>query len=105
VVKRKGFIKKSEMENSVNYILCPDKKCRLFYTSQHLACEHNGCPHIDEMRKIIICAHCKEPISLPGDHHFFCRVEHDCKDGYHPSMFSRMSGKYQLIYGISDLKD
>jgi hypothetical protein len=103
-IKRKGFIKKSEMKDDVNYILCPDKKCGLFYTSQPLACEH-GCPNITWMYKIIICGNCKEPILLPGDHHFFRRVEHDCKDGRHPWMFSRMSGKYQLIYGISDLKD
>jgi hypothetical protein len=99
---KKGFIKKSDMKDDVNYILCPDKKCKLFWAPETLACEHGGCPHINDMRKIIICGNCKEPILLPGDHHFFTRVEHDCKDGRHPWMFSRMSGKYRIIYGIED---
>jgi len=89
------------MKDGINYILCPDKKCKLFFTSKLLACEHK-CPHTNEMHKVIICGNCKEPIVLPGDHHFFRRVEHDCKDGRHPMMLSRMSGKYRLIYGIED---
>ena len=95
-------IKRSDMKEDFNYILCPDPKCDLFYTSDPLTCEHGGCPHEEDMRKIIICGNCGEPIVLPGDHHFFRRVDHDCADGRHPCMFTRMSGKYRLIYGIDE---
>ena len=102
IKKGQQYIKKSEMKEDVNYILCPDKKCKLFFTSVPFACEHGGCPRVEEMRKVIVCGNCGEPILLPGDHHFFRRVDHNCADGRTPGMFTRMSGKYRLIYGIED---
>ena len=97
---RPKSIKLSDMKDDFNYIICPDPTCNLFYTSTPLACEHRKCPQMEDMKKVIICGNCGEPIILDGDHDFFRRVEHDCADGRHPWMFSRMSGKYHIISGI-----
>jgi hypothetical protein len=89
---------KSELEPDVTYLLCPDKDCKLFYdTSRIMPCE-SDCPGQDELVKIIQCHGCEELIELPGDHHMMRRVDHNCLDGNRASNFSRMSGRYQLIY-------
>jgi hypothetical protein len=98
--KKMPRLKKSELEENVNYILCPDKKCGLFWDErfERIACESN-CPYQDKMQKMVVCSACKEPIYLLGDNHPFQRVEHiDCPSGHNTMMFTRMSPKYRLIY-------
>jgi len=89
-------LKKSELEAEVNYILCPDKKCGLFWDERiNWACE-SYCPKKSLEKKIISCTLCKEMIVLPGDHNWMQNVS--CKCG--ALHFTRMSGKYKLIYDI-----
>ncbi len=91
--------KKSELENDVTYLLCPDRTCRLFYdTTRTIPCERN-CPKQKELTKIIKCQACGELIELPGDHGLALRIDHKCdpqREGVAPNF--RMSGNYHLIY-------
>jgi hypothetical protein len=92
-----GIIKKSDTNDETTYILCPDPECELFFdVTRNIPCE-SDCPHIEKQIKIIKC-HCGELVELPGDHHMFRRVEHNCANGNTAWMFQRMSGKYRLIY-------
>jgi hypothetical protein len=94
----KTKLKKSELEKDVNYILCPDKSCGLFWDERFkMACE-SYCPQKEKMEKMIVCHNCKEPIYLPHNHSSLCRVDHLCEDKRTPAMFTRMSGKYHLLY-------
>jgi hypothetical protein len=87
----------SDLKTGITYLLCPDKDCGLFWdTSGRFACEHN-CPRQADLTKILLCS-CGKMIELPGDHHEFARVDHKCSNGSTTINFSRMSGKYQLIY-------
>lgn len=94
-------LKKSELELDVNYILCPDRKCGLFYDEKFpsVACE-SYCPNKDKMQKMIVCPNCREPIYLPGNHSPAQRVQHeDCPSGVSPLIWTRMSNKYRILYG------
>ncbi len=96
----KTIMKKSELEDGVNYIICPDKKCGLFWDERFgegRACE-SYCPKKEKMEKMIICHNCNEPIYLEPNHFMLKRVDHHCKDGRNPSMFTRMNGIYHLLY-------
>ena len=91
-------MKISEMDDDTTYLLCPDKKCKLFWDeTQRMPCEDN-CPRQDKLIKMIICRGCHGLIELPGNHHMICRVDHNCPDGRRVSNFHRMSGKYNLLY-------
>ena len=95
-----GVITKSKMDTKTTYIFCPDPKCKLFWdTGKHFPCEWD-CPLVEDMQKVIKCIGCGELTILPGDHHYFCRVDHRCPNGNTASNFQRMSGQYQLIYKI-----
>ena len=95
-------IKVSEMDTKTTYILCPDPKCKLFWSPERLACEWGDCPHPDEMKKVIKCIGCGNPIFLSSDHSMIARVDHHCPNGNVAGMFQRMSGKYRITYGIDN---
>ena len=94
----KTRLKKSELEKDVNYILCPNKSCGLFWDERFTKACESHCPKKEKMEKMIACNNCNEPIYLPQDHMTSCTVNHKCGDGYNPLMFTRMSGKYHLLY-------
>ncbi len=82
----------------MNYIICPDKKCGLFWDDRfRMACE-GDCPKKEQMEKMIVCYNCSEPIYLRHDHSTLQNASHSCKDGHSPVMFTRMRGKYPIIY-------
>lgn len=92
-------MKKSEMEIGTTYIICPDRKCKLFWdTSRWCPCD-GDCPHEDKLKLVIICHGCGKMIILPGDHCSWCRIDHNCsgKGGGCCSNF-RMDNKYHLLY-------
>jgi len=85
------------MKVGITYIICPNKKCKLFWdTSRPCPCDGN-CPYKDRMKFAIICHNCGEIIVLPGTHNAWQRIDHHCPDGKVASNF-RMSGKYCLLY-------
>ena len=91
-------INKSDMEENVTYLLCPDKSGKLFWEEDKgIPCE-SECPHQDELVKIIRCHSCYEPIKLPGNHPQWENVLHIHEDGTRATSFARMSGKYALLY-------
>ena len=93
-----GVVFKSDMDSNVNYVLCPDKDCKLFFAStKYMICEHE-CPKQDEKIIIVKCSFCDKLIELPGETSTLVTVSHSCKNGNTPTSFVRMSGKYQLIY-------
>ena len=90
-------MKKSEMEEGATYLLCPDKKCRLFLdSSRRIPCEQ-ACPRRDKLIKMLICHNCGNIIELPGDHNALCHISHACPDGRHALNF-RLNGRYYLLY-------
>ena len=91
--------KESDLEKDITYLLCPDRKCNLFYdTTRATPCERN-CPKQKELTKIIKCQSCNEIIELPGDHFTMCRIDHKCDPRWEGTASNfRMSGKYILIY-------
>lgn len=91
-------LKKSELEQDVNYILCPDKKCGLFWDPRfRMACE-SYCPQKEKMEKMVACGNCGEPIYLGSEHSTLQTVHHLCKDGRNSINFTRMRGNYKIIY-------
>jgi len=89
--------KKYEIETDITYLLCPDKKCKLFYdATRPIPCE-DQCPKQKGLIKIIKCINCEELIELPGNHFIWGRIDHNCPDKRTAGNF-RMSGKYVLIY-------
>ncbi|MDD3101715.1 MAG: hypothetical protein PHE59_01040 [Patescibacteria group bacterium] len=90
-------MKISEMESGVTYIICPDKKCKLFWdTTRPCPCD-GKCPHGKKVKLVIICLNCHGMIVLPGNHCSWCRIDHACPNGMNAMNF-RMSGKYQLLH-------
>ncbi len=80
-------------KNEINYILCPDTSCKLFWdTSRHIPCERE-CPHNDKMNIMIKCGVCGKDILLKHGHGRWFRVDCDCGG----CNFQRMSGKYEWI--------
>lgn len=92
-------MKRTEMRVGITYVICPNKKCKLFWdTSRYCPCDGN-CPWKDRLKFIIICHNCGQMIILSGDHHLWQRIDHLCPDGRKAGNF-RMSGKYHLLYKI-----
>jgi len=64
--KSKGILKKSELEEKITYIVCPDLTCKLFF------CETRTCPCIFECpmkekeRFLFLCPFCKGLIVHDG---------------------------------------
>ncbi|KKR41210.1 MAG: hypothetical protein UT75_C0001G0114 [Candidatus Yanofskybacteria bacterium GW2011_GWE2_40_11] len=84
------------MKPGVTYIICPDKKCKLFWEPSVLVPCDGHCPRQSEQKLVIICRACEQNIVLDGGHFKIRRV--DCKCG--GSNFGRMSGKYHLLYKL-----
>src|SRR3990167_7051183 len=82
---------KNKIQLDVNYIICPDMKCKGFY-EKILLCTKN-CPKKDEGYKVI---HCSEghPNKLNLEHSILSRV--DCFNCDEP-IFNLMSKKFQRI--------
>lgn len=89
-------MKKSEMEVGIIYIICPNKKCRLFWdTSRYCPCD-GKCPHKGKLKFVIICHNCGEMIVLSGIDKVPRRVDHQCPDGRNAFNFSTTT--YYLLY-------
>ena len=91
-------LKNSDLETGVTYILCPNKKCGLFWLDSFFACSHY-CPKQKEQKKMVACTRCKKPIVLPGDSCCMERIDHTCKDGWTPLQFQSGS-KFRIIYDL-----
>jgi hypothetical protein len=73
-------MKKSEMKIGTIYIICPDRKCHLFWdTSTYCLCE-GRCPLKESEKFVVLCSNCREPIVF--DHRFnsWNRIDHKCPD-------------------------
>ena len=88
-----GIIKLSEVSPEINYFLCPNPDCELYFSPTSIPCDRD-CPWESSQKIIIKCWSCGKLITLDGDHCSWCRV--DCECG--ASNFQRMSGKYRLIF-------
>ncbi len=94
-----------EYKKDINYVVCPDKKCGSFFTDDFL-CEKN-CPY--NCQFFIICGCCGEKIYFnPKLTSIFTRI--DCNNQLSNNKFNcggcnftRMSGRYEIIYK-EDLK-
>ena len=85
------------MKNGVTYILCPNRKCKLFYSpSCYIPCEQ-GCPNKEKLKKIIKCSVCCSIIKLDWNQSTLQRV--DCNCGV---CHFRTSGKYHRIFKIEE---
>jgi len=93
---------KDGMKVSVTYVICPEKKCKLFRdtTAGHCPCD-GYCPFKNKLQLAIICHNCHEIITLPGDHSMWARIDHKCPNGDLAGNF-RMSGKYHLFYKLPE---
>jgi hypothetical protein len=90
---------RSELKEGVTYLLCPDRKCDLFWDeSVSTPCE-SDCPNVKDMRKIIYIEAEDQVVVLSGSHHLFKRVEFNTDDGRTPCYFRR-GKEYHLIYGM-----
>lgn len=83
-------------DSDINYIICPDNTCKLFWKDdgKPVACDGH-CPHGDKMQMMIVCFKCKK------ETYFDPKVigkwqRHDCTCG--ACTFIRSNGKYQLIF-------
>jgi len=90
--------KKSELKKDITYILCPDKKCGLFWHESFFACEYN-CPKKDLEKKVMVCGCCMDTIVLESNYSLMRSVRHNCKDGKNPLLF-RSSRHYEIIYKL-----
>lgn len=101
----KSVLKKSELDKDTLYIICPDKKCKLFWETgkQPLPCPHE-CPKKDKLKYVVLCHQCKETIVLPSyfynglDH-----VTHQCANGMRP-MWVHYFKKSHLLYKMPKQK-
>ena len=90
-------MKKTEMRTDTTYLLCPERRCVLFWdTNSPIPCE-SRCPFQDKLVKMIVCTGCHELIELPGNHNHLCRVDHDCLDGARISNFQRIGGNRFVV--------
>ncbi|MBW3003023.1 hypothetical protein KY337_00535 [Candidatus Woesearchaeota archaeon] len=88
-------MKKTELERSVTYLLCPDKACRKHEESKSI-CEIE-CPDKDKLKKIVRCKFCDDIVYLPGTHYPPMKFAHICPDGRELRQF-RLSYDYKIIY-------
>ena len=92
-------IKKSEMTEDTTYILCPDKKCGLFWYEPFFACE-GSCPKKDLEKLVVICKDCDKLLVLDSDHSAFCRLDHNCNEHNSCKFRLRKSTNHILIYAL-----
>lgn len=89
-------------DKDTNYIVCPDKNCKLFEKRNcYIPCEFD-CPKKDELKKAIRCC-CGEIVVLPGSHSPMQRVEHTHNDNATVGLFYRMSGKYRRVFSLEEI--
>lgn len=91
-------MKKTRMEVDVNYYLCPDKKCKLWFESKGNPCEYR-CPYEDKLIKAIKCPDCGEIIKLPGNHFSWCHFNCNHCDHF---IKGRFSNKSHRIFEIKE---
>jgi hypothetical protein len=95
-------LKKSELLPDFTYILCPDKKCGLFWYRLEvntLPCERD-CPKKDLEKKIVACPYCKDIIIIAGDDSTLRGVSHMHDDGSTPEIFRKR--RYKIIYDMPE---
>jgi hypothetical protein len=90
------------VDKDTNYIVCPDRTCKLFWEKDcYIPCEFD-CPKKTELKKVIRCT-CGELIILSGNHSPLQRVDHKHSDNAVVSLFYRMSGKYKIVYQTEEI--
>ena|SRR3989338_4953465 len=93
-------MRKDEMEVGVTYIICPEKKCKLFFDTTRLCPCDGSCPFQAKQKLAIVCHSCGGIIVLDGGHSMIVRIDHRCFDGDGLAFNFRMSGLYRLLYSI-----
>jgi hypothetical protein len=93
-------IKKSEMREDCVYVLCPDKKCGMFWHKDFFACEGH-CPKEDKQDLLVICKDCDNILHLGSNHSSFQRLDHKCR-GIGCKFRLRSSSNFKLIYDVPE---
>lgn len=69
------------MQEDTTYVVCPDRRCGLFWEPDlGGACEHY-CPHQAKRKLVLVCHDCESLLVLHEGHSSMQRIDHDCSKG------------------------
>lgn len=71
----------SNMREDITYVVCPDRKCGLFWEPDLGDVCECYCPHKAKRKLVLVCHDCESLLVLREGHSSMQRIDHDCSGG------------------------